>query len=124
MNVVHSSIGKYHHFDLARELHSRGYLRQFTTGYPRWKLKHEGLPLHLVKTFPWLMTPFLAATKWQLIRGAIEREWMWQVHETLDRHVARHMQDCVAFIELSSNGLHSGRAIKRRGGLGRLGLLR
>ena len=45
--------GRFHHFDLARQLHSHGVLEHFFTSYPSFKLKGEGLPDALVTTFPW-----------------------------------------------------------------------
>ena len=45
MKVVLSTPGRFHTFDLARELHSRRCLEAIFTGYPRFKLKTEALPV-------------------------------------------------------------------------------
>ena len=37
MKVVLSTVGKFHAFDLARELHTHGALESIFTGYPRFK---------------------------------------------------------------------------------------
>jgi hypothetical protein len=44
MKVAVSTIGKFHTFDLARELRRQDALAAIFTGYPRFKLKHEQLP--------------------------------------------------------------------------------
>jgi alpha-maltose-1-phosphate synthase len=59
MRVALSTPGKFHTFDLARELHARGALAAVFSAYPRFKLRHEGLPATSIKTFPWLMTPYM-----------------------------------------------------------------
>jgi starch synthase len=66
MRVGVSCHGKFHHFDLARELHMQGALERLFTGYPRWKLHLESLPLERVTTFPWLMVPAMASGRWGL----------------------------------------------------------
>ena len=60
MNVVLSVLGKFHTFDLARELHARGALQRVFTGYPRYKLRQEALPSALIDCYPWINAPYLA----------------------------------------------------------------
>ncbi|MHB8405658.1 MAG: glycosyltransferase [Gammaproteobacteria bacterium] len=115
MRVVHASHGKFHHHDLARELASRGMLEAFFTGYPRWKLRHEDLPHERVRTFPWVETPYMALIKAGLLRGALLSEVKWRLFESFDRHVAKHMPACDAFIGLSCASLYAGRAAQRIG---------
>lgn len=66
MRVVVSCHGKFHDFDLAVELHAQGVLERLFTGYPRWKLYQEKLPLEHVSTFPWLMTHYMVSDRWSL----------------------------------------------------------
>lgn len=117
MRIVVSAQGKFHHFDLARELHARGHLATLFTGYPRWKLKDENLPLDRTDTFPWLMTPLLAANRWGLsLHSRAVRATSCLAAQAHDRHVARNVPDCDALIALSGRGLISGQVVQRRGG--------
>ena len=116
MRVVVSSHGKFHHFDLARELHSWGVLEKLFTGYPRWKLGQENLPLDRVSTFPWLMVPVMASARWG-IDGILYEAGLDRMNaRTFDRHVRRHLPDCDVVIAISGRGLETGQAIQSRGG--------
>ena len=66
-------------------------------------------------TFPWLLAPLLA--KWRLgwHHEWLDRELSWLMAETLDRHVARHLPACDAFVAISGSGLHTARRAKERG---------
>lgn len=117
MQVVHSSHGRFHHHDLARELAARGMLRAFFTGYPRWKLRDASLPLEFVRTFPWVEVPFMAALKFGVLRGRMEQYAARVLSESFDRHVARAIPDCDAYIGLSCASLHAGRVAQSRGAI-------
>lgn len=60
MKVALSTIGKFHTFDLARELYARGALSVILTGYPRFKLRNESLPQELIRTFPFVHASYMA----------------------------------------------------------------
>ena len=45
--------GRFHAFDLARQMNRLGRLERLYTGYPRWKV--SGLPKEKVSTFPWFV---------------------------------------------------------------------
>lgn len=115
LQVVHSSHGRFHHHDLARELAARGMLRAFFTGYPRWKLRDASVPHAFVRTFPWVEVPFMAALKYGVLRGRSEQFAARLVFESFDRHVARAIPDCDAYIGLSCASLHAGRVAQSRG---------
>ena len=59
MKVAVSTIGKFHTFELARELRRQDAVAAIFSGYPRFKLKHEQLPGRLIKTYPWIHTPYM-----------------------------------------------------------------
>lgn len=52
MKIVLSTIGKFHSFDLARQLEQRDVLTAIFTGYPKFKLKNEGLLSQKIRCFP------------------------------------------------------------------------
>lgn len=115
MNVVLSVPGKFHLFDLARELHARQSLTAIFTGYPRFKLGQERLPADKVHTWPWVQASYMAMPKRHWLGRRVVREWEWLTKTTLDAHVAQRLPDCDVFVGLSGSALHSGRAARRRG---------
>lgn len=119
MNITQISIGRFHHFHLARQLETAGLLDAIYTGYPRFKLKdEEGIPDGKIKTYSWLLASYMARGKIGLDRwNWLNREWAWHAHETLDHHVARHLTSPTILLALSGTGLHSGRRAQLLGGL-------
>lgn len=117
LSIAHSSQGKFHHQDLARQLYRQGVLHTFFTGYPRFKLKTLGVPKDKVSTFPWLEVVYHAGLRYGVLKGRLRRELEWQIQQTFDHYVARHMPPAEAYIGLSCASLHAGQAIQRNGGL-------
>jgi glycosyltransferase involved in cell wall biosynthesis len=112
MRVCVGSAGRFHTFDLARQLERRGYLRALYTAYPRWKV--DGLPPDKVRSFPWLMGPAMLAARLGL-HGVPER-WDYWVHETFDRWMASRLEPCEVFHCLSGFGIHAHRVARERYG--------
>lgn len=115
IRVALSVIGKFHTFDLARELHAQGHLAGIYTGYPRFKLKQEALPEGLIHTYPWLQTPYMGMPRKERLGTRIVRHWEYLNRITFDAHVARHMPPCDVFVGLSSSALRSGQTAHRMG---------
>lgn len=115
MKVVLSTPGRFHTFDLARELHSRHCLAAVFTGYPRFKLKNESLPPSLLRCWPWVQASYMAMPKRHWLGQRLVRDWEWLSKISLDAHVARHLPDCDVFVGLSGSGLRSGRTAQARG---------
>jgi glycosyltransferase involved in cell wall biosynthesis len=113
------SIGRFHHFHLARQLEKYCLLDAIYTGYPRFKLKDEpGIPFEKIHTFPWLHTPYMARGRVGLNRSAwLDREWVWWAHESLDLYVASKLKHPSILIALSGLGLHAGRIVQGLGGI-------
>lgn len=115
LKVVQTVFGRFHHFDLARQLHRHGCLEAIFTGYPRWKLNKESLPMDRIHTFPWLLAPLMAKWRMGWQHERLDRELSWWMAETLDRHVARNLPQCDAFVAISGSGLHTARRARARG---------
>lgn len=115
MKVALSTPGKFHTFDLARELHARNALSCVFTGYPRFKLKNEGLPAESIKPFPWLITPYLGLAKRYRLGTGFVRDWEYLNRVSLDRYVANKMPDCSVYVCLSGFGFASGQRAQKRG---------
>ncbi len=108
LEVVQAVFGTFHHFDLARELHSRGYLKAIYSTFPWIRLRREDIPHDLVHTFPWIHTPqLLLQRRWRIPAG-LNWEIGWQAGRSFDRWVARHMPPCDAYIAISGAGEFSG----------------
>ena len=116
--VTQISIGRFHHFHLARQLEKRGLLNEIWTGYPRFKLRsEEGIPAAKIQTYPWIQTPYMARGRLGFqMPHTVDREWEWLARVTLDSHVSKRLQPGGTLIALSGSGLRSGTWIKQNGG--------
>jgi alpha-maltose-1-phosphate synthase len=112
MRVVLSTIGKFHSFDLARQINKRGALTAIFSGYPWFKLKKENLPKSSVRTFPYLHAPYMRFAPRSVSARFL---WEWQDKLWFDRYVARRLPECDVFCGLSGSALFSGRVAKTRG---------
>ncbi|WP_317201419.1 glycosyltransferase [Janthinobacterium sp.] len=115
MKVVLSTIGKFHTFDLARQLERRGALSAIFTGYPRFKLRNEGLPATSIRPFPWLHAPYMAVPMRRWFGAAFTREWEYRDKQSLDAYVAARLPECDVFSGLSGSALRSGKKAQSRG---------
>ena len=115
LQVVQAVCGVFHHFNLARELHNRGYLKGIYSSFPWRRLSREKLPRNLVHTFPWVQTPHAVLGRRIRIPAGLNREIGWQVVTTLDAWVARQLPPCDVFVGISSAGLNTGRKAQSRG---------
>lgn len=112
MKVVVASVGRFHAFDLARQMVRLGHLSRLYTGYPRVKV--DGLPAAKVSTFPWLMGPATFAGRFGF--SGLRDRLNVAVIESFDRWMARRLEQCDVFHCLSSFGLESHRAARARYG--------
>jgi starch synthase len=116
IRIVQSVHAKFHHFDLARQLHRHGLLEAIFTGYPRWKLKDEHLPPDKIKTFPWLRTLIMAKGRFGIRNRWFDGELNWWAAVLLDAYVASRLPQCDVFVALSGGGLTTAGLVKKRGG--------
>jgi len=115
MRIALSTIGRFHTFDLARELHARGHELTVFTGYPRFKLRDERLPQSAIRTFPWLHAPCMKLGTRLGYDRAIMRELVHWNLESFGRHVTRNIPECDVYSGLSSSAGDAGRIVKSRG---------
>jgi len=109
MKIVQSCVGKFHHFDLARQLERRGCLGGIFTGYPPQKLNREELPKAKVHTFPWYHVPYMFMGRY-IYGSPLHRELGWRGAVAFDKHVSksRLLPKCDVFVGLSGAALLSG----------------
>lgn len=119
MNVTQISIGRFHHFHLARQMERFQILDKIFTGYPKFKLKdEEGIPQHKIKTFPWIHAPYMVRGKIGLNKyEQLNRDWVNLDVISLDNYVAAKLTDPTILIALSCNGSKSGKINQSRGGI-------
>jgi alpha-maltose-1-phosphate synthase len=108
MKVVLSTIGKFHTFDLARELQRHGALQVIFSGYPAFKLRHEKLPKDAVRTFGWIHAPYMALRPSQHLGTWLTQQWEYFDRVSFDTFVRRRMPTCDVFVGLSGSALRSG----------------
>lgn len=106
--------GVFHHFDLARELQERGFLKAIYSTFPWTRLKREGIPREFVHVFPWIHAPLIMASRFGL-PGALEKRVSGISQLTFDAWVARMMPRCDIYVALSGSGLSSGRRAQSYG---------
>lgn len=107
--------GVFHHFDLARELESRGFLKAIYSTFPWARLKREGVSRPLVHIFPWIHTPQIVLGYRFGLPGGFNRGLSRLVSRTFDAWVACAMRPCDVYVAISGTGLRSGRRAQSRG---------
>ncbi|MBB3836416.1 glycosyltransferase involved in cell wall biosynthesis [Runella defluvii] len=115
--ITQISIGRFHHFHLARQLEKYNLLEAIWTGYPSFKLKDEdGIAVDKIKTFPWFRAPYMALGPWIDYLPALKKQWDWLAFESIDYFVAQNIKSPTTLISLSGTGLYSGKKAKSLGG--------
>lgn len=112
MKICVGSVGRFHAFDLAREMERLGHLTRLYTAYPRFKV--DGLPAAKVSSFPWIMGAATLAGRFGL--PGLRERLNFPLIETFDRWMAQRLAPCEVFHCLSSFGLQSHRAARARHG--------
>lgn len=115
MRIVVSTLSRFNHMDLARELQARGALAAVFSGYPLFKLRDTGVDPAMIRSFPWLQAPYMALMRWPWFNAHMDDLWSSWVQRTLDAHVARNLPDCDLVVAQCRIGVATGAAARRRG---------
>jgi len=112
MRVNLASAGRFHIFDLARQMHRLGVFNHLYTAYPKWKV--DGLDRSQVSTFPWLMIPsaFFGRYGWHHLQDALNQP----LFETFDRWLTSRLESADIFHCLSGFGMRAHRVAKEQYG--------
>ena len=113
MRVALSAIGKFHTFDLARELNARGALTAIFTGYPYFKLKNENLSKELIHTFPWVHGSYMAFPWKHCLPHSVIQQWEHLNAISFGAWVARSLPECDIYVGLSGSTLPAGKKAKQ-----------
>ena len=112
MKIAIGCQGRFHLLDLARQMEQRGYLDHFYTGYPRFKI--DDLPRAKVSTFPWLMTPYMAAGRFGFGSSLEILERL--IVRCFDDWTARNIEECNVYHCLSASGVRTHALVRDRYG--------
>lgn len=82
--------GRWHAFDLARELHRQGHLHRLITNYPRWFVTRWGIPAERVVSLP--LTFWLVKAIYKMGGEALMMRCQWRVHRWFAHRAVRHLQ--------------------------------
>jgi starch synthase len=119
MKIVQSTWVRYHHMDLARELHKMGHLERIFTSLPWWKAakesREQGIPRDLISCNFLIQGMRMVGQKLPLYNHNTDDKLNILNTKLYSRWVARNLPECDAYIGISSSGLHAGRMAKSRG---------
>lgn len=119
MKIIQATWLRFHHIDMARELHELGHLEKIFTCLPWFKVDKESRDHNIPKEL------FKSNMNMQLVRRVYKKLPYYNreidsylgVLETkyYSNWVANHLPECDVFIGISGTGLHAGRLAKSRG---------
>ena len=82
--------GRWHAFDLARELEKEGHLHRLITNYPTWFVKRWGIPGEKVVSLP--LTFWAVKLIYKLGGEALMMRCQWHVHHWFAKRAARYLE--------------------------------
>ena len=115
MEVIQAVFGVFHHFELAHQLHRRGHLRRLYSTWPWARLKREGIPRELVRTFPLVHTADYLLRRTPLYSSAMDGRFNEANSLTFDAWMRLIIERCDAFIAISGAGLTTGPKVQAMG---------
>lgn len=118
MRVVQTVFGVFHHFELARQLHGRGYLQKIYSTWPWTRLKREGIPREFVRTFPWVHTPEMLLHRSGLSQPYLFDQMGYANALSFDWWTSRQVSRSPApeaIVGLSGSSLRTGLELQARG---------
>jgi starch synthase len=81
--------GRWHAFDLARELDRHGHLHRLITTYPRWFVHRWGIPTDRVVSLP--LTFWIVKAIYKLGGEALMMRCQWRVHRWFAQRAVHHL---------------------------------
>jgi glycosyltransferase involved in cell wall biosynthesis len=117
MRVTQAVFGVFHHFELAHQLHHRNHLQRIYSTWPWARLKREGLPRELVRSFPYIHTTDYLLAQTRFYPSSISNKMAAWNALAFDRWTERLIEPCDAFIAISGAGLRTGKKVQAAGGV-------
>ena len=116
MQIVQAVYGVFHHFELAHQLHARGHLRRIYSTWPWARLKREGLPRDLVRTFPYIHTADYLLRRTPLYSAWLDSHFNEWNSLAFDAWLSHNLEPCDALIAISGAGQTAGPKFQAAGG--------
>jgi starch synthase len=116
MQITQAVFGVFHHFELAHQLHRRNHLRRIYSTWPWARLKREGLPRPLVRSFPLIHTTDYMLRRTPLYSAALDMRFNKWNSDSFDAWLRRVVDPCDALIAISGAGATSGPRVQANGG--------
>lgn len=117
MKVSISSLGKFHIFDLARELSRRDVQTKLFTAYPNFKLRETRAYVKNIDTFPYIHTPYMALASRNLIPRGLLHPFERIDRASFDFYCSTRILQCDVFHGMSSSSLMTGKKAKEGGAI-------
>ena len=110
MKYLLSNPGKFHHFEVGREIFKRNQLHRIICGYPWFKLKNEGIPKNKITSYSLntIITRYLKDS-------AFKDYFNIKQQKKIDELSLKSLDGCDVFLGLSQCGLNTGIEAKKRG---------
>lgn len=115
MRVILAATGKFHFFDLARQLLRLDALDLLYTAYPLWKISPSMLPPQRLQTFPWLHSFYMGLQRYSMLSPRMVQQLDCIDRAIFDKHVATKLRPCDVFTAISGCGLESSRVARSMG---------
>jgi alpha-maltose-1-phosphate synthase len=116
VQIIQAVYGVFHHFELAHQLHHRNHLRRIYSTWPWARLKREGLPRELVRTFPLVHTADYLLRRSRFYSPALDARFNEWNSLSFDAWTRRVIEPCDAFIAISGAGQTTGPKVQAAGG--------
>ena len=119
MKISLITIGRFYHFNLARQLHKHHVLNEIFSGFPKLKLRNETkIPKEKIKTFPYFqLSSMIFDTYLGKIFPQINDQLSNLSHRTLSLKASQRISESNILIASSRSGLEAGNKIKKNGGI-------
>jgi glycosyltransferase involved in cell wall biosynthesis len=102
-------------FSLAAGLARNNLLTKLFCAYPRFKMQRESIPADRIASFPLVHTAYMAAKRYGMASGPLERYWLRWDFRTYASFVAANLPEIDVFHGLSGHNLKPGLLAQRRG---------
>lgn len=121
MKIIQSTWGRFHHFDLARELNKKGYLGQIFTALPWWKAREESeiqnIPIEKISCNFLLQGIRRVSSYIKLSNHEIDSKLAEIEVKFYSKWIESKIEDCDGYIGISGTGLNAGIKVKKQGGI-------
>ena len=82
--------GRWHAFDLAKELHNAGHLHRLITNYPSWFVRRWGIPKQKVVSLP--LTFFVVKAIYKVGGETLMMRCQWIVHRWFANRAVKYLE--------------------------------